>query len=399
MSGQLEIKIIEARLVRIFDSLKPHQDVFVQLACGYDDGSEKVVGRTETHKQGNLNPRWNQTFNCGRDPSRGGRTLKFKVHVDHVWRSPVLCGEAEYTLDMLWQKAGQRPQEVPVPLFKKGEQTGMLSIRIALQGAPQASPCSGGMPVGYEPGAAAVCRTSSGSSRHSGPGGMFGAQGAQDPMLVRQGSGGYHGSVDRPAAAPAYSDNSFPTAGRPLAADSPSLAASVGALSADAPWLQKDHQIREQQQQQQQLREQQQHREQQQREQHLREQQLQQQLQQQQQQQQQMREQQRLPQQQLPQLRYSQGLPEQLSEQRQPQAQMPLHPAEKSVGQSLVPPNRAAPEVRGGSCGWCGKAETSPEAAGQSSLQPPTADAAASSPAAAAGGQSGQWWNSFIDRG
>ncbi|CAE7490165.1 unnamed protein product, partial [Symbiodinium sp. CCMP2456] len=94
-----------ARLIRIFDSLKPNQDVFVQLVCGYEDGSEKAVGRTEVCKNGNLQPRWNQRFLCGRDR---GKTLKFKVHIDHVWRSAVLCGEAPVDV-----KTKQRDPLVP----------------------------------------------------------------------------------------------------------------------------------------------------------------------------------------------------------------------------------------------------------------------------------------------
>lgn len=59
--------------------------------------------------------------------------------------------QAEFGLDNLWRRASGRAQEalsgssanlsgvdrgqVPVPLFKKGEQTGLLNISIALQGA------------------------------------------------------------------------------------------------------------------------------------------------------------------------------------------------------------------------------------------------------------------------
>mmetsp|Transcript_102172 Transcript_102172/g.284538 ORF Transcript_102172/g.284538 Transcript_102172/m.284538 type:complete len:337 (-) Transcript_102172:121-1131(-) len=133
VGGKLDITINEAQLVRIFDSLKPNQDVFVQLICGYTDGREKVVGRTDICKNGNLHPTWNAQFLCGRDSERGSRTLKFRVHIDHQIRSPVLCGEAEFSLDNLWSRAAAGPQKVPVPLFKRGEQTGMLNITIGLQ--------------------------------------------------------------------------------------------------------------------------------------------------------------------------------------------------------------------------------------------------------------------------
>mmetsp|Transcript_24713 Transcript_24713/g.71087 ORF Transcript_24713/g.71087 Transcript_24713/m.71087 type:complete len:377 (+) Transcript_24713:72-1202(+) len=145
---KLDITIAEAQLVRIFDSLKPNQDVFVQLVCGYADGTEKVVGRTETCKNGNFHPRWNERFLCGRDAELGSRTLKFRVNIDHLWRSPVLCGEAEFSLDNLWRKASGGAQRVPVPLFKRGEQTGMLNITITLDAAGKSfsGPAANGYP-------------------------------------------------------------------------------------------------------------------------------------------------------------------------------------------------------------------------------------------------------------
>lgn len=147
---QLDITVVEAQLVRIFDSLKPNQDVFVQLVCSYDDGSEKVVGRTEVCKNGNFHPRWNERFLCGRDAARGGKTLIFRVHVDHLWRNPVLCGEAEFGLDNLWGRASAGTQKVPVPIFKKGEQTGMLTITISLQdNSPVARPVRTSQATGF----------------------------------------------------------------------------------------------------------------------------------------------------------------------------------------------------------------------------------------------------------
>eukprot|EP00434_Breviolum_minutum_P039853 symbB.v1.2.035396.t1/scaffold4755.1/size35387/2 len=53
---------------------------------------------------------------------------------------------AEFGLDNLWRRANSRPQEVPVPLFKKGEQTGLLNITIALQGLGLSA--AGGPPPG-----------------------------------------------------------------------------------------------------------------------------------------------------------------------------------------------------------------------------------------------------------
>jgi len=129
---KLSVTVAEAQLVRIFDSLKPNQDVFVQLVCGYEDGTEKVVGKTEVCFRGNFHPKWNEDFLIDRDPSQGSRTLKFRVHIDHIWRNPVLCGEAEFAVDNLWTKATAGPQRVVVPLFKRGsERTGILRISVA----------------------------------------------------------------------------------------------------------------------------------------------------------------------------------------------------------------------------------------------------------------------------
>merc|ERR1719410_2075992 len=132
--AKLSVTLAEAQLVRIFDSLKPNQDVFVQLVCGYEDGTEKVVGKTEVCYRGNFHPKWNEDFLIDRDPSQGSRTLKFRVYIDHIWRNPVLCGEAEFAVDNLWTKAKSGPQRVVVPLFKRGsERTGILRISVAMQ--------------------------------------------------------------------------------------------------------------------------------------------------------------------------------------------------------------------------------------------------------------------------
>lgn len=164
LGRQLDIKVLEAQLVRIFDKISVTQDVFVQLVCGYEDGSEKVVGRTPSHKKGNLAPKWNHTFETRRG---GGKTLKFKVFRDHLLKSPVLCGEAEFDLDTMWARSASAgaAMTVPVTLFKRGEQTGVLYIGLALRGlsdgrpqqmpqrpSQQAGP--GGMPVAAAGGAA-----------------------------------------------------------------------------------------------------------------------------------------------------------------------------------------------------------------------------------------------------
>mmetsp|Transcript_53328 Transcript_53328/g.103118 ORF Transcript_53328/g.103118 Transcript_53328/m.103118 type:complete len:398 (+) Transcript_53328:89-1282(+) len=158
--AKLCVTVAEAQLVRIFDRLKPNQDVFVQLVCGYEDGTEKVVGKTEVCYRGNFHPKWNEDFVIDRDPSQGSRTLKFRVHIDHIWRNPVLCGEAEFAVDNLWTKAKSGPQRVVVPLFKRGsERTGILRISVAMQvggaslgrytwpGADVARPASAGAAV------------------------------------------------------------------------------------------------------------------------------------------------------------------------------------------------------------------------------------------------------------
>lgn len=139
MSGstQLDITIVEAQLVRIFDSLKSFQDISVQLVCGYEDGTEKVVGRTAVCRGGNLHPRWNERFLCAQDKARGGKTLKFQVYVDHNLRTPTLCGEAEFGLSDLWGRATAGMQKaLQAPLSKRGEQTGVLAITIGIQEPP-----------------------------------------------------------------------------------------------------------------------------------------------------------------------------------------------------------------------------------------------------------------------
>ncbi|CAK0835162.1 unnamed protein product [Prorocentrum cordatum] len=137
LSGKhIDITVVEAELVRIFDSLKPTQDVFVQLACGLADGTEQVVGRTEVCKNGNLRPQWNERFNWDFDGSCGGRTLKFTVQIGHTVRKEVLCGEAEFDLATLCNRAASGPQDLRIPLFKRDEQTGRLRIGFSLGEGP-----------------------------------------------------------------------------------------------------------------------------------------------------------------------------------------------------------------------------------------------------------------------
>lgn len=135
LSGCLEIGILEAQLVRIFDSLKPNQDVFVQLVCCSGDSSgERVLGRTETCRNADVHPRWEDAkFICGRarDAPHSGDTIKFQVQVEHVVRCPVLCGEAEFSLEGLQSRARAGRQRFSAPLFKRGEQTGALQMTFA----------------------------------------------------------------------------------------------------------------------------------------------------------------------------------------------------------------------------------------------------------------------------
>lgn len=195
---QLDITILEAHLVRIFDSMKATQDVFVQLVCSYEDGSEKVVGRTPTAKGGNLAPKWNQTFETRRGV---GKRLKFKVFVDHLFRNPVLCGEAEFDLDTLWTRAAGAGAglKVPVTLFKRNEQTGVLYIGLVMQSEAVAAPPLQQQPqrgtmqgaAGGAPGAVAV----NGVRRGSSPGDA--AWGAPYP-----GGGGVEAAALAPAGYP-----------------------------------------------------------------------------------------------------------------------------------------------------------------------------------------------------
>eukprot|EP00927_Polykrikos_kofoidii_P074937 TRINITY_DN7099_c0_g1_i1.p1 TRINITY_DN7099_c0_g1~~TRINITY_DN7099_c0_g1_i1.p1 ORF type:complete len:349 (+),score=45.29 TRINITY_DN7099_c0_g1_i1:95-1141(+) len=184
----LYITVVEAQLCRIFDSIKSSQDIFVQLVCGYDDGSEKVVGRTETCKRGDLNPRWQEQFRTARGK---GRSLKFRVFVDHLWRSATLCGEAEFGLDDLWARARGGSGKVPVALYKKGEQSGVLHISLEMVQQSQ-----DGLLLAGPAGAAAGC----------------GGQGR--PTQNRFGGpvvgGGYGGSDTTPASRPPQS--SLPSA-------------------------------------------------------------------------------------------------------------------------------------------------------------------------------------------
>eukprot|EP00435_Cladocopium_sp_Y103_P070983 s690_g36.t1 len=56
-------------------------------------------------------------FLCGRDASKGGRTLKFKVHIDHVWRNPVLCGEALHLGKSLMSSSRMRSLKASIISF------------------------------------------------------------------------------------------------------------------------------------------------------------------------------------------------------------------------------------------------------------------------------------------
>eukprot|EP00929_Paragymnodinium_shiwhaense_P057919 TRINITY_DN2900_c0_g1_i1.p1 TRINITY_DN2900_c0_g1~~TRINITY_DN2900_c0_g1_i1.p1 ORF type:complete len:529 (-),score=136.29 TRINITY_DN2900_c0_g1_i1:114-1700(-) len=193
-SRQLYITVAEAQLVRIFDSLRPAQDVFVQLVCGYDDGTEKVVGKTEVCKNGNFFPRWNEQFRTTRGR---GKTLKFKVFVDHLWRNAVLCGEAEFDLDNLWSRQLPGVQKVPVALYKKNEQTGVLTLALEFiegsSGGMDVTPAAAGlglMPQGSSNGHHAFAGAGYGGMHGGGMGGGMGGVDAASGGLMRPGSGG-----------------------------------------------------------------------------------------------------------------------------------------------------------------------------------------------------------------
>lgn len=65
--------------------------------------------------------------------------MKLKVCVDHLFRNLVLCGEVEFDLAALWDRASAGPSSLQEPIYKRGEQTGQLHVSIALQGgAPEA---------------------------------------------------------------------------------------------------------------------------------------------------------------------------------------------------------------------------------------------------------------------
>merc|ERR1719401_3415800 len=129
LGKQVDIHICDAELVRIFDLFGSTQDVFVQMVVGYDDGTEKVVGRTRACVNGNLHPRWDEHFKCGRDAARRSKTLILRVSVDKLLRSATLRGEAELDLDDLWTAAARAERNhVALPLLKRGERTGVLNI-------------------------------------------------------------------------------------------------------------------------------------------------------------------------------------------------------------------------------------------------------------------------------
>eukprot|EP00747_Dinoflagellata_sp_TGD_P117842 gnl/TRDRNA2_/TRDRNA2_172689_c1_seq4.p1 gnl/TRDRNA2_/TRDRNA2_172689_c1~~gnl/TRDRNA2_/TRDRNA2_172689_c1_seq4.p1 ORF type:complete len:282 (+),score=44.45 gnl/TRDRNA2_/TRDRNA2_172689_c1_seq4:46-846(+) len=128
---KLDITIYDAELTRIFDSLKTTQDVFVQLCAVSAEGEEKVVGKTEICKNGDLYPRWNERFLCERGSAR---LLRIKLYIDHMIRNQTLCGETEFPTDQLWSKAAEGPSKVSLELFKRGEQTGTLRIGLSIMG-------------------------------------------------------------------------------------------------------------------------------------------------------------------------------------------------------------------------------------------------------------------------
>mmetsp|Transcript_13357 Transcript_13357/g.30465 ORF Transcript_13357/g.30465 Transcript_13357/m.30465 type:complete len:235 (+) Transcript_13357:80-784(+) len=125
-SDQLMITIVEADLVRIFDKVMRKQDVYAQLVSTYDDGTCNVVGRTQICKDGNMKPRWSESFAYNR-----GRALNltFQVIADRSWRGEVLCGEAVIDMASLWSRAyGGAP--VLLPLLKNEGQTGVLHLSV-----------------------------------------------------------------------------------------------------------------------------------------------------------------------------------------------------------------------------------------------------------------------------
>jgi hypothetical protein len=168
-----EVRVLEAQLVRIFDSLKPNQDVFVQLVrCSSDlAGDEHVLGRTENCRHAELHPRWDSASFLCPDCLRPGDTLKFRVQVDHIVRTPTLCGEAEFSVDLLRSKAELGGQSVSVPLFKRGEQTGVLQIRIASvpQGVVKTNRASGTCSISYAMGCSKASSLELGTAADASP--------------------------------------------------------------------------------------------------------------------------------------------------------------------------------------------------------------------------------------
>mmetsp|Transcript_58811 Transcript_58811/g.140214 ORF Transcript_58811/g.140214 Transcript_58811/m.140214 type:complete len:259 (-) Transcript_58811:332-1108(-) len=134
-SDQISITVVEADLVRIFDKVMKKQDVYAQLVSTYDDGTRNVVGRTQICRDGNMKPRWSESFTYSRGRAM---SLTFQVIADRAWRGEVLCGEAVVDMAGLWNRAyGGAP--VLLPLVKNEGQTGVLHLLLgqnALQGLP-----------------------------------------------------------------------------------------------------------------------------------------------------------------------------------------------------------------------------------------------------------------------
>mmetsp|Transcript_26147 Transcript_26147/g.60981 ORF Transcript_26147/g.60981 Transcript_26147/m.60981 type:complete len:1008 (-) Transcript_26147:16-3039(-) len=133
---QLRINVHECDLARVFDNFKSTQDVYVQLYRGFEDGTEKRVGTTQTQRgtpqnDNGKHPIINESFLFKRAE---GKLLIFKVFAEHNLRGDMVLGEAAIQLDVLWSAvqsatySSARPRDVP--LVKSGKQTGSLKITI-----------------------------------------------------------------------------------------------------------------------------------------------------------------------------------------------------------------------------------------------------------------------------
>jgi hypothetical protein len=127
---EAEVTVKDVDLVRIFQTWKDKQDLYVQLSLLTGEDTQEI-GKTQTKRDCELNTTWNESFVL----HNFSGCLKIVVMKANNFFQDVICGEAYLNLEKAKEQlsSSQSAAEHQIDLFKKGsEKTGSLRIKIRL---------------------------------------------------------------------------------------------------------------------------------------------------------------------------------------------------------------------------------------------------------------------------